>query len=551
MITAPDEHALQQAVLEALPEAVLVICREGFVTGFNQHFLDLWKISRGALGPGTRLLLRDLDLAQLKHPEDCTARFSELLADPTLESDDLLEFRDGRVFERCSRPQRVEGKIVGRVFCYRDVTDRMRQEERNRLQAARARLLADASRTFAEARLDFRKITESAVRWAAEFFRDGSLIRVVSGGKGEVETAAFHHVDPDALAVMREILPKDREFIDLLSGAEVLRTGKPVRVAVTPEEARRRLRHDVHAVLEKFPLHSWLSVPLRVAGRVEGMLTVVRFRDAPAYTAEDQDFLQDLADRASIAVDNARLYEAAQRAVQVREDFISIASHELRTPLTPLRSQLEMLRIFLDTGEIKAGAFGERLLRLVADSDGQVCRLAALVEDMLNVSRMKTGRFTVNKESLDLSELVRGVLSRFESELALAKCTLNAEIEDGVFAYLDRIKTEQVLNNLLNNACKYAPGRPVEVKLHTRGESALITVQDHGDGIAEEQQARIFERFERGGSSAQVGGLGLGLFIAREIVSVQGGKLKLVSRPGMGACFEVELPLGLQGRLAA
>lgn len=548
MPTVLDQDlALLRATLEAVEDAVLVICRNGIVLGFNQRMLDLWRLPRELLA-GSYSDALELAVKQLKNPEACLDRFREIMANPAHEGRDVLEFTDGRVFERYTRPQRVDGVIIGRVFCYRDVSERYRHEEEVQDLACRARVLADASRGFSEARLDFEKVVMSVARRAAEFFRDGTVLRMLEPG-GAVATVAFHHVDPNALAVMREILPKDRQFIDMLGSPEVLRTGEPLLATVTAAEAAARLRPEFRPFLERFPLHSWVTVPLRVAGATIGILTVFRFRPAPAYSADDQAFLQDLADRAALAIDNARLYGEAQRAVQIREDFISIASHELRTPLTPLRTQLDMLRLFLDSGEIDAGPFGERLLELLAESDAHVCRLVALVDDMLNVSRMRTGRYSVTKEWVSLSELVQGVLRRWRGELDHAGCVLRMAVEEGVSVLCDRLKVEQVLNNLIGNACKYAPGKPVEVTLSRHGPAARIEVRDHGAGIGEELQRRIFTRFERGENSARLGGLGLGLYIAREIVEAHGGTIRLQSRPGEGAHFIVELPAGAEGRL--
>lgn len=548
MPTAPEQSLeLLRATLEAVEDAVLVIRRDGKVTGYNQRFLDLWRLPPGLLEAGYEEAL-ELSVTQLKNPDGCRNRFREIMENPELECRDVLEFADGRVFERFGRPQRVGGEITGRVFCYRDVSERYHHEEEVQLLACRARVLADASRAISEDRLDFDKVVMSVARRAAEFYRDGSVVRMFTPG-GAVRTVAFHHVDAEALRVMGDLLPQDSEFIDLLAGPELLRTGEPVLVAVTPAEAAARLRPEFRPLLERFPLHSWVSVPLRVAGETIGLLTVFRYREGPPYSSDDQAFLLDLAGRAALAIDNARLYGEAQRAVQIREDFISIASHELRTPLTPLRTQLEMLRLFLDSGEIDAGPFGERLLALLADSDAQVSRLAALVDDMLNVSRMRTGRFTVKKEWANLSELVHGVVRRWKNELDLAGCQVHLAVEEGVQVACDRLKLEQVLNNLISNACRYAPGKPVEVALFRRGPAARIEVHDHGPGIPEDTQRRMFQRFERGESSARLGGLGLGLYIAREIVEAHGGRIELRSRPGEGAHFAVELPLGAEGRL--
>jgi PAS domain S-box-containing protein len=232
--------------------------------------------------------------------------------------------------------------------------------------------------------------------------------------------------------------------------------------------------------------------------------------------------------------DLKRLYKEAQTAIHVRDEFLSIASHELRTPLTALQLQLETLRDALR--ELDHDGIGKRL----AKAEKQTGRLGKLIANLLDVSRIVSGTLQLEIEEFDVAEAVKEVADRFAEEAARAGCTLDIAATSGVIRW-DRVRLEQVVTNLLSNAIKYAPGSPIEIRVDG-GPPATLTVQDHGIGIAPEDLTRIFGRFERAAPTRHYGGLGMGLFIAQQIVEAHGGSIAAASRPGEGARFTVELP---------
>jgi signal transduction histidine kinase len=243
-----------------------------------------------------------------------------------------------------------------------------------------------------------------------------------------------------------------------------------------------------------------------------------------------------------IARENARLYEVAQGALRAREEFISIASHELQTPLTRLRLQLQLAHHKmgrLDVAQPPLEAIG----RALDASERQVMRLTRVVDDLLDVSRIKGGKLTFTFARVNLSELVRDVVDRFREPLTNVGSNVTTDIAGDIVGKLDQIRTEQIIDNLLVNAVKYAPGGPVHVSLGQGGGVATLVVDDRGPGIAEDKQQAIFERFERADATHVAGGLGLGLFIAKTLADGQGGSIRVQSRLGEGAKFIVELPL--------
>lgn len=233
-----------------------------------------------------------------------------------------------------------------------------------------------------------------------------------------------------------------------------------------------------------------------------------------------------------------------ERAIASRDEFLSIASHELKTPITSLKLQTQLLRARVDakTGNAPSLEKLETTLDMIAR---QSDRLAGLIEYMLDVSRVQIGKFTFSFESGNLSELVKSVLSQWSEPLRSSGCSLSMQIDEGVVGEFDSYRLEQVMANLLLNAIKYAPGKPVLVTLKRQDQMAVLTVKDQGAGIEADKQDIIFERYERGGKPSGGSGLGLGLFVARTIVDGHHGTISVQSRVGEGAAFIVRLPLNV------
>ncbi|HQR29597.1 MAG TPA: PAS domain-containing sensor histidine kinase [Anaeromyxobacteraceae bacterium] len=234
----------------------------------------------------------------------------------------------------------------------------------------------------------------------------------------------------------------------------------------------------------------------------------------------------------------ALLYRQAQEEVRARDEFLSVASHELRTPVTALGVQLQMLqRVVERTGS--PAAVRERVGALAL----QGRRLAGLVEALLDLSRIRLGRMELSRELVDLAQLAREVASPYQADLDLARGSSVRVIAAGpVEAPVDRVRIEQVLANLLANAVKFGEGRPIEIRVARQGAEARIAVADHGMGFEAAERERIFGRFERAAPAQHHPGLGLGLYVAREIVEAHGGRIRAEGEPGKGATFHVELP---------
>lgn len=239
-----------------------------------------------------------------------------------------------------------------------------------------------------------------------------------------------------------------------------------------------------------------------------------------------------------------KLLQKEKEHVTARDDFLSIASHELKTPLTSLKLQSQVVLRAIAKNDPSVYS-PEKVTSLVKQIDTQTTRLTRLVDDMLDISRIRTGRLKIEKETVDLTELILDVTERLKPQfLQVTGETPVLEIQENIKGNWDRFRIEQALTNLLTNAIRYGNNKTVTIKTAVENNMAKICVIDHGIGIEKENIDKIFERFERAGMSAsEVSGLGLGLFITSQIIKAHGGSIRVESEFGKGSTFIVELPL--------
>jgi signal transduction histidine kinase len=242
--------------------------------------------------------------------------------------------------------------------------------------------------------------------------------------------------------------------------------------------------------------------------------------------------------------DRKRAEASLKEAIRVRDEFLSIASHELKTPITSLKLQTQMFQRRFDKND-PALSDRKHLGKLVETTSRQVDRLDRLVDDMLDISRISHGKLHIEIEEVDLSEIVRDVVDRFTEQMKSIGCRHRLILESSIVGYWDRYRLEQVVTNLITNAMKYAPGRPIEISVTAEEGLAILKVKDQGDGISQENLVRIFHRFERAISAENVSGLGLGLYISHQIIEAHKGKIWAESEIGKGSTFVVSLPLSM------
>ncbi|MBZ4418694.1 PAS domain-containing sensor histidine kinase [Myxococcus sp. RHSTA-1-4] len=415
------------------------------------------------------------------------------------------------------------GRLRGFAEVTRDITERRRIERAQALFAEAGRVLQPLSGA--------REVGEALTRLCVPEVADACILFMPSED-GTVRPQAVACAQPEAACRLWEPLlrcPEDGEE----GPSRVVRTGRSELLPeLDVERTPRALDGTAHGeLLRALGVTSALTVPLAVGNRVLGALCLLSTGPHRRFGEVDRAFMEELAARAALALDNARLLTQAQDALEL----IGVAAHDLGNPLSSLQLRLWRLRSLACAGE-------PRMRDGLAGAEAETRRLGRLVHNLLDLSRLSAGRMVLDTEEVDLAALAREVMDRHCEQAAASGCAVTLRMEDGATGQWDRQRLDRVVTNLVSNALKFGRGRPVEVRVHADAHHARLTVKDAGAGIAPEAQQRLFRRFQRVHSGAQVPGTGLGLYIVRQLVEAHGGSIHVQSRAGEGAEFTVELP---------
>ncbi|MHC6225328.1 hybrid sensor histidine kinase/response regulator [Pseudomonas sp. X10] len=231
-----------------------------------------------------------------------------------------------------------------------------------------------------------------------------------------------------------------------------------------------------------------------------------------------------------------------EHAVRMRDDFMSIVSHEVRTPLNGLILETQLRKMHLARNNADAFTL-DKLQAMVERDERQINSLIRLIEDMLDVSRIRTGKLSIRTKRFDLGQLISGLVENFAAQAAALESRIDLESSEALEGQWDEFRIEQVVANLLSNALRYGERQPVKVRVFAEAGMACVQVQDQGIGISRQNQQRIFQQFERVAAHQGTGGLGLGLYISEQIVLAHGGRICVDSEEGQGSTFTVQLPL--------
>jgi len=250
---------------------------------------------------------------------------------------------------------------------------------------------------------------------------------------------------------------------------------------------------------------------------------------------------QRVAEREATVRELNQVQDELQHALRMRDEFMSMVAHELRTPLNTLYLEAQMRRLQLERGNMAAFA-PEQLERMVARDMRQIHAMVRLIDDMLDVSRIRSGKLSIRTGAVDLEALLQRIVGDLAQQAADVQSELRLLIVQPVAGTWDEFRIEQVIVNLLTNALRYGGGKPIDVRLHADSQCARIEIADQGPGIPEDVLPRIFEPFERGQMENVPKGLGLGLYISRQLAEAHGGTLTARSKPGEGSVFIFTLP---------
>lgn len=414
-----------------------------------------------------------------------------------------------------------------------DIEDRKKNEEMQKFLSRAGELLVSS--------LDYRKTLDLIAQWAVPYMADWCSFDILDED-GNLNNLVIYHRDPKKLHLAKDL---HDTYLCHPSGkvgpAEVIRSGEYQLFESIDEELLNKLAMNDDQVMLARDLgdSSALIVPLLHSGKTLGAISFVSSHVSKKYDSSYVDTAMELSRRVSLALENAKLYKLSQNAIEIRNDFLSIASHELNTPITSLKLQLQMVKKALINKNPEQSV--ERFQKSIDASVKQVDRLINLVQILLDVSRIQSGKFTFKFEDVSVQELVQEVVERHREMIANSDCNLDVVNNISINVVWDRTRIEQLLTNLITNAIKYAPGK-IQLCIADKSDVVEFEVKDFGDGIAPDKVATIFDRFERATNNQGVSGLGLGLFIVKQIAEGHKGKVEVYSQVGKGTSFKVILP---------
>jgi PAS domain S-box-containing protein len=457
-----------------------------------------------------------------------------------------------RVLERTAQLSQLNQELTNEI-ARRSAVEAERLQLLARAQAARAdaeaaqqrlAFLAEASSVLASS-LDYRTTLVSLAHLAVPQLADWCAVDATDDS-GEIRRLAVAHVDLAKVETVRAVEGHYPTVADSLSGVvPVLESGHTEFISEMPDGVLEGAPQDdrLQDLLEQLQPRSRMTVPLVTRDQAGATVTFVFGESGRRYTHDDRALAEDLARRAALAIDSARLYREAQQALATRDEFLSVAAHELKTPITSLRGYAQLTLRAMDQS---GGVDGDRLRHALRVVNVQTDKLTQLVAQLLDVSRIQSGRLTLEYRDADLSQLVADAVANAERQSPdhdfIVRSSQLVQIS------VDILRIEQVLTNLIDNAIKYSPkGGRIEVEVDMAAPQAgwvQLSVRDHGVGIPAEVLERIFERFYQVESaSSHTTGMGLGLYISRQIVELHGGRIWAEVPDGGGTRFVIALPV--------
>jgi PAS domain S-box-containing protein len=500
---------IMRATLESTSDAILVTDEKMRVTDFNEKYLGMWNIPREILEQGPLSEVGEMASHSFADPQQFLERIEEIAAIGR-ESFDVLELKDGRILERSSKVLNVEGQVAGRVWSFRDVTERHLAETTSRRLSAIVASSDDAivGKDLNSIITSWNSGAERIFGFTAEEMIGKSIMRLIPADRREEE---------------REILFRIRrgERIDHFETIRLAKDGQQLNVSVT------------------------ISPIKDSSGRVVGASKVAR--DITGRKKSEQALKEAMRQAESANRDRLQLLESerdarsqAERANRVKDEFLATLSHELRTPLNAVLGWTNILQ--------RGNIGGEELKQGLETIERNARIQAQIIEDLLDMSRIISGKVRLEVQQTDLSAVLNESIETFRVAAEAKSVRLEA-IMDRFAGRIsgDPNRLRQVFWNILHNAIKFTPkGGKVQVRLQRVASHVEVHVSDTGEGIASDFLPYIFDRFQQGDASTtrRHGGLGLGLAIVKQLVELHGGNVRVKSDGlGYGAVFTVHLPL--------
>lgn len=418
------------------------------------------------------------------------------------------------------------------------------KEARTSIEASRARIrfLNEATKILASS-LDYKKTLANLAKIVTPHLAEWCGIDIVTD-EGKLQNIVVAHKDPEKVKWAKVLQKKYPADLSTNSGvARVISTGKPELYShISQNILLQSARDEEHLkMLKSIGFKSIMIVPLIGQNKTLGAISFIASGSEKHFTKEDLFFAEELAARAANAIDNAILYQKSLEGIRIRDEFLNIASHELKTPLTSLQLQMQLLMSL--ASDTSSSINVVILKKLLAAGEQQTKRLGNLITNLLDVSRMTGKKIELEKAKFELNMLIAEVVDRFESTLKHSGSKVIFENHEKIIGKWDKFKLDQVATNLLSNAIKYGNGKNIKISLKKENEKAVLMIKDKGMGMRKEEIKKIFDRFVRTEAAKKYGGLGLGLYISKQIVEAHKGNISVSSSPQQGTEFTIKLPL--------
>lgn len=525
-----ESEARFRIMADSVPVLIWMAGPDTLCTFFNRAWLEF----RG------RTLQEEAGIgwAQGVHPDDRQRCLETYLAAFHARREFKMEYRlrrhDGAyrwIWDHGIPLLSTDGGFSGYIGSCVDVTERKRKEEQ-------LLFLAELTATLLS-RLDYPWRIEKVAEMLVPRFAEWCVIETL-GETGAVDMRHVRHVDAAKAEILRTLRQRRRPDPTRLDMARVIRTGESIFLPeVTDAHIHAHVQDAEDAELvARLGVRTALSVPLTVRGLRFGALAIGRGA-GESYTSDDLLFFEQAAQIAAVLIENARLYAETKRALDARGEFLTIASHELKTPLTSLQLNLQTALRAAARGHAPAA---DELLATIQAAHRQGLRLVRLINDLLDITRIASGQLKLTVEDADLTAIARDAFEQLKPEFSDRRCRVDFDLQGPARGRWDRLRLEQVVINLLQNAIRYGEGRPIRVAVQPGASRHRLVVADQGMGMPPEFLARLFQPFQRA-VPKDYGGLGMGLYIVRQIVEAHGGHVDVESAVGKGSIFTIDLPL--------
>jgi PAS domain S-box-containing protein len=535
-----------EAIIAGMADGVMLVDSEGrtvFVNPAGQKLFGTSQLDVPIFKHGDLYRLRN-EAGRAMNPDELPAAQALATGRSIQDETMFIDRGDRRIaISMSATPLTEEGRISGAIVTFRNITERRNLEEETQRQAENAQILADAGAFFAS-NIDPVWVTQAVAERSAEVLGDWAAVILKSSESNELRVAAIHHRDMASLGLAWSYIYRQ----PLVAGegiiGQVVATGYP-SLTVDPGSTAAANTNTTSYHSPSMKLASLLILPLRTRREMLGALVIAANDPARSMNDEKLPLAEELASRAALAIDNAKLYTVqveARRKVEdlsrLKDEFLSIASHELRTPVTSIKGYTQLAKTLIREDDLPTA---EEYLDVALD---QIDRMSRLILELLDVSRIETGRLEIRREPIEWITFVKNLVQRHHT--AVSDRRFHVSLPDSKSQIVgDRDRLEQVLGNLLENAVKYSPdGSEIFVTVEDRGDAVVTAVADRGMGIPPDELNQVFERFHRGRqvSSTNYGGLGLGLYITKQIVERHGGSIWVESKEGQGTTFYFSIP---------